>query len=326
MQFGDFAGNAAAKAWLSAQVDSGRIPQALLIEGARGSGRRTLAMRLARAAVCEAEPRGKRPCGVCPACRKSVHPDITVFGGDGQTVSVDAVRQLRQEVFVKPNEAVSRMLLLLDAETMTSQAQNALLKILEEPPPAVHFVLTCESRTQLLETVRSRCSALSLQPVSWEEASPILRRRLPQAEEGKLRQAHSLFSGAIGQILNGMEDGAFREVLELTPLFALAITAPDELELLRLTGRLEKQKERTAGVLAGLQLVFRDALAVRCGAERMASTAPGEARRLAAVLPEKRLAALEETVQQLQRALHQNMNQTLFLTRFCACLRQAAGV
>lgn len=326
MQFGEFAGNTPLKKQLAAEIDAGRFPQALLLEGEPGSGKRMLAMQLARAAVCGAPAGQERPCGVCAACRKSVHPDISLYGNEGQTITVDMVRQLRQEAYVLPNEAPCRVVILADAQSMTAQAQNALLKILEEPPALVRFILTCENRAQLLETVRSRCVCLTLQAVEWEEAEPVLRRQLPAIPREQLEQAHSLFSGYIGQVMAGVTDGAFRQVTELTPLFARALCQPAEEELLRLTGRLEKQKELQTGVLAGLRLVFRDALAVQYGAGRLLSTAPEEARRLAATLPAPRLAALVQTTEELQRYLRQNMNQTLFLTRMSACLRQAAGL
>lgn len=326
MRFGEFVGNAPLKQQLSAEVDAGRFPQALVLEGETGSGKRTLAMQLARAAVCGAPAGTERPCGGCAACRKSVHPDIAVYGAEGQTITVDMVRQLRQEAYVLPNEAPCRVMLLLGAQSMTAQAQNALLKILEEPPALVRFILTCENRAQLLETVRSRCVCLTLQAVEWEEAAPLLRQRLPGVSEEQLRQAHSLFSGYIGQVIAGVGDGAFRQVVELTPQFARALCQPAEAELLRLTGRLEKQKELQTGVLAGLQLVLRDALAIRCGGTGLLSTAPQEAKRLAAALSGQRLMALAQAVEELQRNGRQNMNQTLFLTRMSACLRQAAGL
>lgn len=324
MQFGDLAGNAAVKRQLSALVDAGHFPHALLLEGAAGSGRRTLARQIARAAVCQATA-AQRPCGACAACRKAAHPDIALYGGDGKALSVDTVRQLRQEAFVLPNEAAYRVLILAEAQTMTPQAQNALLKILEEPPAHVIFILTCENRSQLLETVRSRCVCLTLQPVAWDEAAPVLHSRLPQVPPQELQRAHSLFGGCIGQVISGITDGTLQQVLELTPAIGEAIVDPQELTLLRLTARLEKERALTDGVLAGLILLLRDALAARSGSPTRLSTAPETALLLAGRLNGARLMALLETVERLQQDVLHSMNNTLFLTRMSACLRQAAG-
>ncbi len=322
MQFGAFVGNPQAKKQLAADIDAGRFPHALLIEGEAGSGRRTLAGIVARAAVCRGE--GERPCGVCEACRKAAHPDITLHGEEA-VLTVDDVRDLRNEACRVPNESAYRVMILCNAQGMTPQAQNALLKILEEPPRHLLFILTCENRTQLLETIRSRCVCMTLGAVDYAEAAPVLRARLPKASEDELRRAHTLFGGCIGRVLDGMADGTFRRVLELTPLFAQAMIATQEVELLRLTGVLEKNKELTAGVLAGLHLVFRDALVRLYGGGEYLSTAPEVADKLAGRLAPARLVALSEQIEGLQTALRQNMNNTLFLTRFCACLRQAAG-
>ena len=323
MRFGDFVGNERAKRPLAADIDAGRFPHALLLEGEAGSGRKTLAKIIARAAVCRGE--GERPCGACDACRKSEHPDVMLYGGEsGVPLSVDAVRAIRQQAYILPNEAAYRVMILADAQTMSTQAQNALLKILEEPPRRVIFILTCENRTQMLETIRSRCVCVSLGSVDWDEAEAVLRARLPRADAEELRRAHNLFGGRIGRVMDAMQDGTFRRVLELTSQFAEAVIAPTELPLLRLTATLEKNKELTAAVLASLLLVFRDALTLAYGGEVCLSTAPDAARALAARLSGRRLCALVKETQGLQVALSRNMNNTLFLTRMSACLRRAA--
>ena len=325
MRFDGFAGNEAVKSQLAAECDAGRFPHALLIEGATGSGRRTLAHILARAALCRGTDPAARPCGVCPACQKAVPPDLTELGGDGAAIPVDAIRRLREEAYLLPNESAYRVMILVGADNMRHEAQNALLKILEEPPAHVIFILTCDSRTAMLSTIQSRCVCVSLHPTAWEEAAPILRQRLPRAEEEELRRAHDLFGGYIGQVIDGVSEGAFRRVLEMVPAMARAVVAPAEVELLRLTAPMEKEKQLTAGVLAGLHLVFRDALVLQYGGTATLSTAPEEARLLAARLTGPRLVALMEQVETLREAQLRNMNNTLLLTRLCAGLRQAAG-
>ena len=316
MRFEGFAGNEAAKRQLAADIDAGRFPHALVLEGPQGSGRRTLARLLAKAAVCQGA--GDKPCGVCPGCVKAAaggHPDIIEVGGDGSARSfhIDAVRAVREDAYVLPNEAPRRAILLIGAHNMTEQAQNALLKILEEPPSHVVFLLTCDNRAQLLPTVQSRSVCIPLGGVPEEEALPLLRQRLPDAGEEELKRALIVFGGVIGQ------------VLELAPALAAAVAAPDEIELLRLTAGLDKDKEALDGVLGALRWIFRDALAARCGADSRLSTSPETADKLARALTRAQLMALLETVEGLEQARLRNMNATLFVTLFCARLRAAAG-
>lgn len=325
MQFTGFAGNEPIKQRLSAEIDAGHYPHALLIEGPPGSGRRTLARTIARAALCRDERHSARPCGVCAACQKATPPDVTELGGDGAALSVDAIRRLREDAFLLPNESAYRVMILAEAQTMTPQAQNALLKILEEPPAHLLFILTCDTRNSLLETIRSRCVCLTLAPTVWEEAEPILTARLPKEDPAELQRAHGLFGGCIGQVINGVGDGTFRQVLDLTPRIATAVIAPTEAELMELTASLEKEKQLTAGVLSGLSLILRDALVRKYGGATTLSTAPDAAAQLASRLTAPRLTALMEQVEHLQFALSRNMNNNLLLTRLCACLRQAAG-
>jgi len=322
MNFGDLAGNETLKRQLSAAVDNGHFPHALLLEGEEGTGRRTVARLVARAATCRGE--GQRPCGRCAACMKSEHPDVTVYDVYGKQKVVDAMRDLRQQAHLLPNEAPHRVFIIENAQLMLPAAQNALLKTLEEPPRHVLFILLCENRTQLLETIRSRCTLLTLQPVTWDEAAPVLQRRLQTVDVEELQRAHSLFGGRIGRVIDGVQEGTFRQVLELTPAMAKALVAVGEMPLMTLTASLEKDKELTAAVLRGLTLVLRDALACRYGATGRLSTAPEEASLLAQKLTGTRLMALMKTVDDLQQDLLHNMNNTLFLTRLSARLRQAA--
>lgn len=336
MQFPGFVGNDEVKKQLSADMDGGRFPHALLLEGPAGSGRRTLARLLARAAVCSGSD--PRPCGDCPACRKALaggHPDILEAGGDGAARSfhIDTIRALREGAYVQPNEAPRRVLLLAGAHNMTEQAQNALLKILEEPPPHLLFILTCENRSEMLSTIQSRTVCLTLGGVSEVEALPLLKERLPAAGEEELRRALALFGGVIGPVLNSVANGGFRRVLDRIPAAALGVTAASEIDLLRLAAGLEKDKEAADGLLGGLKLVFRDALALRCGGSgetggakaALLSASPETADKLSRTLTRQQLMALIDTVEGLQQARLRNMNQTLFSTLFCARLRAAAG-
>ena len=323
-----FAGNAAAKAQLAARIDSGTLPHALLLEGPAGSGRRTMARLLAAAAVCRSAE--EKPCGHCAACHKalsSIHPDITELGGaeEARSFHIDVVRTLREEAYILPNEAPVRVFILCDVQSMTDQAQNALLKLLEEPPSHVRLILTCENRSQLLETVRSRLYTVTLGGVSANEAAAVLAHHLPEHTGDELLRAATLWGGVIGQALRSLQDGSYREILELLPPLAQGIVAPTELALLKATAPLEKAKDSIPAVLSGLQLIFRDALFCRYNCSPLLSTSPESAKLLAQTLTRQQLLALLNTIDNLHLARLRNINHTLFLTLLCSQLRSAAG-
>lgn len=326
MHFEDFAGNRQAKALIAAAVDSGRFPHALLIEGPRGSGRKMLAHLLAKAAVCTA---ADKPCGECAQCRKAQtgHPDITLLQGDGtpKSLSVAVIRELREQTGVVPNEADHKVAVLADADCMNVQAQNALLKILEEPPSYMLFVLTAESRTQFLPTVQSRCVTVTLGGVSEQEALEVLCRRLPGHDREDLLARVRMYGGCIGEVLDSIGDDTFARTVQRISMIAAAITGSGELELMKAAAPLEKDKVLTDAVLRGLQLVLRDSLALSAGATATVSVAPDVARKLCMSMTQKQLLMCMQTVEELMSARKRNMNQTLLITLLCARLRTAAG-
>ncbi len=326
MRFDGFVGNAQAKALIASAVDSGRFPHALLIEGPAGSGRKTLAHLFAKAAVCTDDA---KPCGVCAQCQKAEtgHPDITWIRGDGsqKSMNVAIIRDLREQCGVIPNEAAHKVAILSDADCMNVQAQNALLKILEEPPSYMLFVLTAESRTQFLPTVQSRCVTVSLNGVSEAEALDVLRRRLPDHDESDLTMRARMYGGCIGAVLDSIGDDGFARTAALIDTLATGITKGGELELMKATAPLEKDKPLTDAVLRGLRLVLRDAIALLTGEAATISVAPDAARTLSRSMTTRQLIACMQAVEELTVARKRNMNQTLLITLLCARLRAAAG-
>lgn len=145
-------------------IKEGRIPHAILIVGDNAAKTKQLADFLAQAIVCG---KSEAPCGMCDNCRAAEsnnHPDITVTAPEDnkKSIAVDQVRELRKEAFIRPHKADKRVFIIDKADTMNASSQNALLKVLEEPPETVMFVLIAENKASFLDTVISRCVVLNV--------------------------------------------------------------------------------------------------------------------------------------------------------------------
>ena len=279
---------------LSAAVEAGRLPHTIILEGGSENDRLNLARLLARVHVCSGE---NAPCGVCPDCVKAgkgFHPDIfeaVATEGNKDPLKVDAVREIRSNAFVFPNEAARRVFILHNMNFSNEQAQNALLKILEEPPEYVRFVLTCPVSSALLQTILSRAAVYSL----------------GQQLGDSLNEKHSAACEKAGQI-------------------AKALVSPNEFDLMRETGVFEKDAELMTLVLGQLRLVFRDAAAKKQSPSAAVLSASSEqASLLARSLTTAQLVRLIDVVGELERAQALNANKALLVTRFCSQLRKAAG-
>ena len=146
-----------------------KLSHAYIVSSASENARMGKAFYLAEKMLCQSE--GERPCGVCRDCRKvkaRVHPDLAVVerttddkGRQKKEILVDQIRAMGADAYVLPNEAAAKAYIIKDADTMNEHAQNAALKIFEEPPAGVHFILCVSNPERLLITVRSRCVFVS---------------------------------------------------------------------------------------------------------------------------------------------------------------------
>ena len=267
MELSALAGNRRLKEQLTGQEDGRGLAHAYILSGPVGSGRHTLARLLAAAMVCTAAPE-KKPCGQCGPCRKvrdNIHPDVKLISGpgDGKPISVDQVRALRTDAYIRPNEGERKVYLLERAEQMNPSAQNAMLKLLEEGPSYAAFLLLAENSAALFQTVRSRCEELVLTPVSPLEGEEWLARRFPDRQISELRQAALDCQGILGRAverLEGAEEAADRR--RLAGELACVLESGRESEVLERTMELEKLgREELSQVLDALETALADRLA-----------------------------------------------------------------
>ncbi len=181
-------------------VQTGRIPNALLFHGPEGTGRKQAAYFFAKACNCRAER--KKPCNICLSCKKinaGMHPDMIIVGPEEnkKVITISQIREMGKVIASRANEAAHRMVCIHHAELMNPQAQNALLKMLEEPPGSTFFILTAEQTSPLLPTILSRCRRIDFPA----PASRDIKQMLCARYHLDAHSAH-IFSGTAGSDLN----------------------------------------------------------------------------------------------------------------------------
>ena len=325
MNFSGFYGNEGGKELLSSLFDSGRFPHALVIQGPKGCGKRTLAEWIAKALLCNHSVEQKRPCGVCEACRKMEnlgHPDVfCVAGGESaRSIHIDVIRQIREDVNILPHEGRRKVYLLENASSMTEQAQNALLKIMEEPPGYACFLLTCESASQMLPTVLSRAVVISVGEVERVDAIRRVKELCPEASEEEIDAVWNLCGGNIGTMAEALrKDGMLVKCAMMARTMAEALLSTKEYELVEKSAPLLKDKELCRGTLLQLMFMVRDGLMIRSGFEKK-QVSP-IVLELSRRLTQEQLNQLMGCVREGMDGLERYVNHPLLVTKLCADMR-----
>ena len=263
MGFEQLLGNQRLKENLLSGIRRGRTSHFYLISGPEGSGKKTLARLLAAALLCQDV---QRPCMNCTACRKAMadtHPDlITVTDPEHKNVAVKLVRQVRDEMFIRPNEAEKKIYVF--PQELGLEGQNALLKVLEEPPSYGVFMLLTDNPEKLLPTVRSRCTELRLQALPEDILRRQLSRDFPEAGSEDINAAISRSGGYLGQAKALLEEGA--AVTPQTEGFVQSLTKRDPLALLGVLVPMERWKrDQFLPILEQWTGLLQQALVYRSG-------------------------------------------------------------
>ena len=243
MGFEGLLGNDRLKENLRVSVGRGRISHFYLLSGPEGSGKHTLARLLSAAILCQSEA---KPCLSCNACRKvlgNTHPDcITVEDREHKNLPVKVVRDARADMYVMPNEGSHKIYIF--PQEMGLEGQNALLKILEEPPAYGVFLLLSDNPERLLPTVRSRCTELRLQSLPESVLRHALEKEFPKADPEALSAAISRSGGYLGQAKQLLGEGA--ALSPQTESFAACFARRDRMGMVQLLVPMERWKRDQA--------------------------------------------------------------------------------
>ena len=215
------------------------IPHAILIEGDSGTGKHTLARFICKAVVMSGENNDfsqEKPLS-------EMHADITVIAPEQnkKNISVSQIRNLREEAYIKPHSAPKRVFVIDFADTMNEQSQNALLKVLEEPPETTVFILLTESKAPLLETVLSRCVLLTLSPPKKNDGVEYIMSNT-KFEESDIEYALEISRNNIGEALKVLEGKDTKKTQASAKEFLEYYLRNDTFGILSVTAQYDKNR------------------------------------------------------------------------------------
>lgn len=281
MNFGKLQLNEEVKKKLSSAVDSGTLSHAILLTGGTEKERKELSLLLSQALLCENSPTPCLKCNICKKIKSGIHPDVIITEGEAgkqRSIKIDTIRDIRSRAYIMPNEAPFQIFIILEASGMGEEAQNALLKILEEPPATARFILASRSRDDFRQTILSRVTPFAISEDSGQAAG--------EKENSKAsKAAEDIFS---------------------------ALITKNEAKIMLSTGALEKDKKNYKLALERMILMFRNSIVSKYRTDSEVSITE---KKFSDVFSEKEIINMQNVLKTLMSDADKNANDNLLVTR-----------
>jgi len=263
MNFQNIIGQEEVVGLLRKSVSEDRVGHAYIFTGPVGIGKKTIAHEFAGLLLCQ-KPGGERACGSCLPClmyMKDSNPDLMKISTEEASIGVDSIRELQADVAIKPRHSARKVYIIEDADKMTDQAQNCLLKTFEEPPQYVVVILTASNYERLLDTIKSRAQRVNFKRYTDGQVLKAVTEKLGSTPE-QARLAVDYSDGNIGLALELAGSERFKllrnSVFELTGKAAKGRTD----SIMELISLFEENKERADLILDIMLHYYRDILVV----------------------------------------------------------------
>jgi DNA polymerase III subunit delta' len=289
MAFDNIVGQNKIKDILVRMLTKQRVPHALLFYGPEGIGKEAIALEMAKALICQ---QGVPACGVCPDCQRISqlnHPDVyfiypamaTTTDKEhaevkqsivrnpylrsnpwaSPTISIDRIRELKRTSAMTSFENKGRVVIIADAQRMTTEATNSVLKILEEPPDRMTIILTSSQPALLLPTIISRCQGIRFSPLNWNDIATAIRDT-QGVEPQRAQLIAKLSSGSLRRALE-LLDEAVDEKRERTVDILRSVIRSDVERLSLVDEIVSKDDKKTIQEYLEIMLLwFRDAMII----------------------------------------------------------------
>lgn len=244
-------GNDKIKEILHHSIQNHKVSHSYLFIGTDGIGKRKLAVQFAKMILCMEEEKGKGNCKSCIEFDSENHPDFKIIEPDGNSIKIEQIREMQKRVVEKPIVSNHKVYIINDSDKMTVEAQNCLLKTLEEPPEFVTIILVGANEMSFLSTIKSRCMILHFEPI----ANDLLKKYLENYYQTQIQSETMLetFQGSIGKaILLKDKQELYHKVEE----FVSGIEAKGEIDLFALGEIFYQEREEIFNLLDYMNLLF----------------------------------------------------------------------
>jgi len=319
---------------IAAEIAEERFPHAYILAGKPGTGKRTFALQIAAALACK--NKSALPCGICDDCEKILggfSPDVIHIRKepDKKEFTISLIREIKDGLYIAPNELKKRVYILEDTETMNVNAQNAFLKMLEEPPSYVVFLLLCADTEQLLETIKSRAPILHMEQISAENIQAYLlehssaAREIHASDPERLNAISVSADGSIGTALSLCEAGNTLEMLRSTVFgFLQTWVSPSASDLSLFCDKLPTTADDMCHFLLTLKKALRDIIVYKHdpGCDLLFFSNIDRLDELAARITVRKAILLGETADALIDKLKFYLDLRLAAVTFCADARR----
>ncbi len=297
-----------------------RFPHAFCLFGDKGLGKKTMATYISALILCE--EKGKSPCLKCKSCRmmlSGVHPDVRTVSHNSEEkgFSVGNLREIVADSYIFPNDGEKKIYILQDCENMQKQAQNALLKIIEEPPKHCVFIFTAKEKETFLPTIISRVVSFKMGEISYEECKNALLQK-EFTDEGKVLDAMNAFGANIGMCVEYLTNEEFEFCVNacknIVDSITLTCKSTNEYGVLQSFFCLDRKKESAKITLAFLLTVLRDARVAKAGSEVLKSCYKEGGKALSKVISARKIDKIYRVITNSLSKIEGNGNLSLALT------------
>ena len=248
--FENILGNEKNKKILEKSMELKKISHSYIFWGTEGIGKKLIAKEFAKRILC-LEQQEDCKCKSCIEFDSDNNPDFQLIEPNEGKVKIEQIREMQRKVAEKPIISNKKVYIIENSDTMTTEAQNCLLKILEEPPEYITIILICSNEDNLLSTIKSRCTRMHFEPIDTEKIKKYLKQNYPDQEISD--NIINLSQGSIGKAIKLNENKSIYENIEK---ILLSMQKSDLIEIIQMSEEIYKAKEEIISILEYMNVVL----------------------------------------------------------------------